>query len=67
MATVRQCPHCELRFTNSNELEDHISRDHDQAEPEERKDSRSARRRPDALSERAVGARRARRFAARSR
>jgi hypothetical protein len=24
-----------LRFTNSNELEDHIARDHDQSKPEE--------------------------------
>jgi hypothetical protein len=40
MATVRQCPHCELRFANSNELEDHIARDHDQSEPEEPEDSR---------------------------
>ena len=40
MATVRQCPHCELRFTNSNELEDHLARDHDQSESDERKDSR---------------------------
>jgi hypothetical protein len=40
MATVRQCPQCELRFSNSNELEDHLARDHDQSTPEERKDSR---------------------------
>jgi hypothetical protein len=29
-----------LRFANSNELEDHLARDHDQSEPEERKDPR---------------------------
>jgi len=40
MATVRQCPQCELRFANSNELEDHIARDHGQPKPEERKDPR---------------------------
>ena len=40
MATVRQCPQCELRFTNSNELEDHIARDHAQAEPDRREDTR---------------------------
>jgi hypothetical protein len=42
MTTVRQCPHCELRFTNSNELEDHNARDHgppDQSEPDEGEDS----------------------------
>jgi hypothetical protein len=40
MATVRQCPQCELRFTNSNELEDHLATDHGQSEPEPREDSR---------------------------
>jgi hypothetical protein len=40
MATVRQCPLCELRFSNSNELEDHIARDHDQTEPGKREDGR---------------------------
>ena len=38
MTTVRQCPQCELRFTNSYELEDHLARDHDQhdeSEPDE--------------------------------
>ena len=25
---VRQCPYCELRFPNGNELKDHISTDH---------------------------------------
>jgi hypothetical protein len=39
MSTVRQCPHCELRFTNSFELEDHVARDHpDIEEPESRED-----------------------------
>ena len=40
MATVRQCPQCELRFANSNELEDHLARDHGQSEPEPREDKR---------------------------
>ena len=42
MATVRQCPQCELRFANSNELEDHIANDHGRSEPEPTEDSRSA-------------------------
>jgi hypothetical protein len=25
---IRQCPRCELRFTSSSELEDHLSNDH---------------------------------------
>jgi hypothetical protein len=33
---IRQCPQCELRFTNSNELEDHLARDHPQSESEAR-------------------------------
>jgi hypothetical protein len=40
MATVKQCPQCELRFANSNELEDHLATDHGQAEPEPREGSR---------------------------
>jgi hypothetical protein len=43
MATVRQCPLCELRFTNSNELEDHLTRDHDRSEPDEREGRRLSR------------------------
>lgn len=32
---VRQCPKCDLRFTNESELEDHLLRDHDDPETPE--------------------------------
>ena len=28
MMHIRQCPRCELRFTSSSELEDHLTNDH---------------------------------------
>jgi hypothetical protein len=31
---IRQCPRCELRFTSSSELEDHLSMDHPTPQPE---------------------------------
>jgi hypothetical protein len=36
MPQVRQCPQCELRFTNANELEDHLARDHPRSQTEVR-------------------------------
>jgi hypothetical protein len=39
MSTIRQCPHCELRFTNSFELEDHLASDHPTSESEQRENS----------------------------
>jgi hypothetical protein len=32
---IRQCPRCELRFTSSSELEDHLSTDHRPSPPPE--------------------------------
>jgi hypothetical protein len=39
MPVVRQCPRCELRFTNANELEDHLARDHATSETDGREGS----------------------------
>jgi hypothetical protein len=32
---VHQCPYCELRFTNRNELQDHIAESHPRADDDD--------------------------------